>query len=78
MMPFAPHRYWRLLTAYLAPRRAQLGLLALLIFGGAALQLLSPQIVRRFIDAAQAGGPSSDMLGAAGMYILVAVGPPLA
>jgi ABC-type multidrug transport system fused ATPase/permease subunit len=72
-MPFAFDRYWRLLAAYLAPRRAQVALLALLIFGGTALQLLSPQIIRRFIDVAQAGGPSAALMGAAGLYILVAL-----
>ncbi len=66
-------RYWRLLAAYLAPRRGRLALLALLIFGGAALQLASPQIIRRFIDAAESGGPSSALLGAAGLYILAAL-----
>ncbi len=47
--------YRRLLTTYLAPQRGHLAVLALLLFGGAGLQLLNPQIVRGFIDATQAG-----------------------
>ncbi|MCW5848872.1 MAG: ABC transporter ATP-binding protein [Anaerolineae bacterium] len=47
--------YRRLLTTYLAPQRGRLVLLALLLFGGAGLQLLNPQVVRGFIDATQAG-----------------------
>ena len=46
---FTGHR--GLLLAYLRPRRAQVALLSALLFGGIALELLNPQILRGFIDA---------------------------
>ncbi len=54
-LPFAGHR--RLLGAYLTPQRRRVTLLAGLLLVGIGLQLLNPQIIRRFIDTAQAGGP---------------------
>ena len=48
--------YVELLAKYLRPQRNRVILLAALIFGGIGLQLLSPQIVRGFIDTAQAFG----------------------
>ncbi|NTV65928.1 MAG: ABC transporter ATP-binding protein, partial [Oscillochloris sp.] len=64
---------WRLLAAYLAPQRALLALLALLVFGGAALQLVGPQIIRAFIDATQTGQPGGALLRAAGVYLAVSL-----
>jgi len=48
--------YYQLLERYLRPQGRRVALLAALIFGGIGLQLLSPQIVRAFIDIAQQGG----------------------
>ena len=48
--------YYQLLERYLRPQGRRVLLLAALIFGGIGLQLLSPQIVRAFIDIAQQGG----------------------
>ena len=48
--------YYRLLERYLRPQGRRVMVLALLIFSGIGLQLLSPQIVRAFIDIAQQGG----------------------
>lgn len=42
---------------YLRPYWTKVTLLALLLVGTIGLQLLNPQLVRRFIDAAQAGQP---------------------
>src|SRR5215207_3337345 len=50
------HEYYQLLKRYLRPQGRRVLLLATLIFGGIGLQLLSPQIVRAFIDIAQQGG----------------------
>ena len=64
--------YRRLLTTYLRPQRGRLVLLALLLFGGAGLQLLNPQVVRGFIDATQAG--QGEVASAAGLvFIAVAL-----
>lgn len=46
-------RYWQLLAHYLAPRRGGILLLALLLLGGIALELLGPQLLRSFLDRAQ-------------------------
>lgn len=54
-----------LLTHYLKPQRRRMLLLAVLLLGGIALQLANPQVVRFFIDTAQAGGPPSLLLWAA-------------
>ncbi|HEX2037210.1 MAG TPA: ABC transporter ATP-binding protein, partial [Chloroflexota bacterium] len=51
-------QYRGLLVTYLAPQWRRVLLLALLLATSIALQLLNPQLVRSFIDAAQAGdGP---------------------
>ena len=48
----------RLLAAYLKPQGRRVVLLAALLLAGICLQLLNPQIIRHFIDTAQAGGPA--------------------
>ena len=44
--------YIALQGKYLKPYRALVGLLAVLLLGGTGLQLVTPQIVRHFIDLA--------------------------
>ena len=44
-----------------------------LLFGSISLQLVNPQIMRVFIDTAQAGGPSELLLRAALLFIAVAL-----
>ncbi len=65
----AGHR--KLLGAYFAPQRGRITLLAALIAIDIALRLANPQIVRRFIDSAQAGGPLSALTLAGIAYLLV-------
>jgi ATP-binding cassette, subfamily B, bacterial len=65
--------YWRFLSTYLRPLRGRVLVLALLLFGSVGLQLVSPQIVRTFIDAAQAGSTGSTLSGIAVLYFGVAV-----
>jgi ATP-binding cassette, subfamily B, bacterial len=59
-MTFAPVKSWQtyrgFLARYLSPQVPRIGLLAALLAGGIALQLANPQIIRRFLDAAQSGG----------------------
>ncbi len=64
-------RSWRLLARYMAPQRRGLVLLAFLIFGGIALELLAPQILRAFLDRAQGGGPRGDLRTAAFLFLAV-------
>jgi ABC-type multidrug transport system fused ATPase/permease subunit len=54
-------QYWNLLVDYLRPQWPRVLLLTVLLLGSIGLQLVNPQIVRRFIDAAtQIGGPDVD------------------
>ena len=54
-LSFGPHR--RLLTTYLTPQRARVAMPTGLLLAGIGLQRLNPQVMRVFIDAAEAGGP---------------------
>ena len=53
------------LATYLRPLRRRMGVLALLIFTSTGVQLVSPQIVRHFIDQAVQGAAPSQLAFAA-------------
>jgi len=64
------------LTRYLRPERRRMAALALFLVAGIAAQLLSPLIVRRFIDAAAVGGarvPLNTLWLLAGAFIAAAI-----
>lgn len=63
------HDYWSLLARYLRDHRGKVFTLALLLLGSIGLQLVNPQLVRRFIDAAQAGSPTQTLLGLALLFL---------
>ncbi len=63
--------YFRLLSQYLRPQGVKVLLLAVVLFGSISLQLISPQIVRRFIDAVQAGTTGKMLLHTAVLYLIV-------
>jgi ABC-type multidrug transport system fused ATPase/permease subunit len=63
--------YYALLAKYLQPQWRKVTVLALLLFGGIGLQLLTPQIVRRFIDTAQAGGTADALMRIGLLYLTV-------
>ncbi len=65
--------YSSLLVRYLRPQRGRVLVLGLLLAGSIGLQLASPQIVRSFIDQAQAGAPRRTLLAAAGLFLLFAL-----
>lgn len=65
------HRQRVLLGKYFAPQRGRIALLAALILADIGLRLLNPQIVRAFLDTAQAGGPLSALTTAGLLYLLV-------
>ena len=65
---FGPQR--RLLITYLQPQRTRVMLLAGLLLAGIGLQLLNPQVMRFFIDTAEAGGPMRALLLAALVYLV--------
>lgn len=67
------HTYWQLLQKYLIPQRGAALLMAILLFASIALQLVGPQIVRSFIDAAQAGASEAMLIRAALLFIVVSI-----
>ena len=65
--------YWTLLIDYLKPQWGRVALLALLLLGSIGLQLLNPQIVRRFIDLVGTDRPMRDLTLTAVSFLGVAV-----
>ncbi|MEJ2732224.1 MAG: ABC transporter ATP-binding protein [Anaerolineae bacterium] len=65
--------YWTLLVRHLRPQWRRSVLMIVLLLGSISLQLVNPQIMRVFIDTAQAGGPSERLLRAALFFIAVAL-----
>ncbi|MDQ7843752.1 MAG: ABC transporter ATP-binding protein [Armatimonadota bacterium] len=68
---YAQHR--RFLLSYLQPQRMRVALLAALLFGSIALQLLMPQILARFIDLARGGASPEVLARLAGVFLGVAL-----
>jgi ABC-type multidrug transport system fused ATPase/permease subunit len=58
---------------YLRPQWPRLVLLAVLLFAGIGLQLANPQLVRTFVDQAQAGAPFDKLLRIALVFTVVAL-----
>ncbi len=65
--------YVGLLARYLAPLWPRVLLLAVLLALSLALQLVHPQIVRDFVDAAQRGGEAGPLYAAGALYLVVGV-----
>ncbi|MEZ4622685.1 MAG: ABC transporter ATP-binding protein [Caldilineaceae bacterium] len=65
----APPTHRSLLARYLRPYWGKAAILAFLLMSTIGLQLLTPQIVRRFIDSAQAGQPLSMLLNLALLFL---------
>jgi ABC-type multidrug transport system fused ATPase/permease subunit len=63
----------QLLVTYLKPQGRRVALLAVLMAVGIALTLLNPQIVRFFIDHALSAGADGPLVGAALLFLGVAV-----
>jgi ATP-binding cassette subfamily B protein len=62
-----------LLSRYLRPHWRKMILLAALLFGSIGLQLIAPQILRQFIDAATSTAPLDALAGAALWFIVLGV-----
>ncbi len=62
-----------LLSTYLRTQRGQVVGLSLLLLTSIALQLVNPQILRRFIDTASAGGAVQTLVAIGGLFMLVAL-----
>jgi ATP-binding cassette, subfamily B, bacterial len=65
--------YRDLLATYLAPQRARVAVLAVLLLGSIGLQLLNPQILRAFIDAVTSPGGHGSLLGIAALFLTLAI-----
>jgi ATP-binding cassette subfamily B protein len=66
-------QYASLLVDYLRPQKGSAALLAALLLGGIALQLVNPQIVRYFLDTAETGNGLDRLFGAAALFMGVAI-----
>ena len=66
-------QYASLLVDYLRPQKGSAILLAVLLLGGIGLQLVNPQIVRYFLDAAETADGLDRLLGAAVLFMGVAL-----
>jgi ABC-type multidrug transport system fused ATPase/permease subunit len=67
-------RYRGFLGTYLAPQRARLAVLAVLILIDLVLQLGLPRVVQTFIDSATGGAELRALLGIGAAYLAVALG----
>lgn len=62
-----------MLLTYLRPQRGRVIILAVLLLSSIVLQLLNPQILKRFIDQATTGGSNATLMTAAVLFMIVAV-----
>lgn len=67
-------RYRHLLATYLKPQWISVAILTFLLFLNIVLQLINPQVVRYFIDTAQAQGEMRLLIQAAMLFLGIAVG----
>jgi len=65
--------HWRLFIRYLQPQRGRVAALSLLVLGGIGLQLLNPQLVRRFLDAAEQGRSLQELVWTALAFMAIAL-----
>jgi len=66
-------QYWELLYKYLRPQWKISLILAVLLLSNIALQLVNPQIIRGFLDAAQAGAATEVLIKAALLFLGLAI-----
>lgn len=66
-------QYWQLLVRYLRPQKGQVLLLAVLIIVSITLQLINPQLVRRFLDAAETKRDLNELLVTAVIFMSIAI-----
>jgi ABC-type multidrug transport system fused ATPase/permease subunit len=64
---------WQLFLTYIKPHRLQATLLWLALLATIATQLVNPQIIGRFLDAAEAGSALLVLLQAAGLFLAIAL-----
>lgn len=72
-MPKTEKRSMSWLLRYLKPVKGRLALLLIMLLTSTGLQLLNPQIIKRFIDTAASGGVLTNLVQLAGLFLVVAV-----
>lgn len=72
-MKISMQHYWELLAQYLHSQRRQVIWLALLLLGNITLQLVNPQIMRRFLDLATTGAAMATLTQLALLFMGVAL-----
>lgn len=71
-------QYLNLLVDYMRPQWKMTALLAVLLFSSIGLQLINPQIMRRFIDMAKAGSAAGTLWQSAVLFMGVALAQQIA
>ena len=66
-------QYRELLSRYLKPQIRWVILMAAVLLVGIAIKLINPQVLRYFLDTAQAGGASRNLTTAAGLFLTFAI-----
>lgn len=66
-------QYWDLLVGYLRPQQGRVTGLGLLLFANIGLQLVNPQIMRNYLDAALSGDTLETLTKMAVVFIVIAV-----
>jgi ABC-type multidrug transport system fused ATPase/permease subunit len=66
-------QYWELLARHIRPQKLPFALLTVLLLSSIGLQVLNPQIMRRFIDATQTETDGRVLLISAGAFIGLAL-----
>ncbi|HEU5327018.1 MAG TPA: ABC transporter transmembrane domain-containing protein, partial [Thermomicrobiales bacterium] len=69
----ALRRYWRLLSRYLRPQWPRMMLLAVILGGVIAVQIVTPLVASRFIDKATAGGALRGLIALALLTMALAL-----
>ncbi|MFX3649657.1 MAG: ABC transporter ATP-binding protein [Paenibacillus sp.] len=72
-MPKTEKRSMSWLLRYLKPVKGRLVMLLIMLLTSTGLQLLNPQIIKRFIDTAASGGVLTNLIQLAGIFLVVAV-----
>ncbi|MHA7966321.1 ABC transporter ATP-binding protein [Paenibacillus sp. CAU 1782] len=63
--------FW--LLRYLKPVKGRIFLLFILLLGSTGLQLINPQVIQRFIDAAAGSGGMAQLLELAAIFLVIAI-----
>ncbi|HWI61038.1 MAG TPA: ABC transporter ATP-binding protein [Symbiobacteriaceae bacterium] len=64
-------QYSELLRRYLAPQRAAVLRMALLLIGGTVLQVIGPRVVQRFVDAGRSGAGPGTLVRIALLFLAI-------